>query len=110
MARNSVKYLLKQELEKKAAYGQSKHEDKIRTNQERAEMKRQGKSYEERLQVIYMRDKIYSYQSMKTYQAQVGYFGDYLIAQGLKKISVEEVERITYENALRVYHLVAASN
>ena len=50
MVRNSVKYLLKQELEKKAAYGQSKHEDKIRTNQERAEMKRQGKSYEERLQ------------------------------------------------------------
>ena len=28
----------------------------------------------------------------------------------IKKISVEEVERITYENALRVYHLVAASN
>ena len=90
MARNSVKYLLKQELEKKAAYGQSKHEDKIRTNQERAEMKRQGKSYEERLQVNYMRDKIYSYQSMKTYQAQVEYFGDYLIAQGHKKISVED--------------------
>lgn len=67
MARNSVKYLLKQELEKKAAYGQSKHEDNIRTNQERAEMKRQGKSYEERLKVNYMRDKIYSYQGMKTY-------------------------------------------
>lgn len=90
MARNSIKYLLKQELEHKAAYGQSKHQDKISTNEKRAEMKRAGKTYEERLQVNDMRDKIYSYSTMATYQQQAGYFGDYLIAQGYRKITVEE--------------------
>ena len=76
MARNSIKYLLKQELEHKAAYGQSKHQDKISTNEKRAEMKREGKTYEERLQVNDMRDKIYSYSTMATEQQQVGDFGD----------------------------------
>ena len=31
MARNTIKYQLKQELEKQASYGRSKHQDKIAT-------------------------------------------------------------------------------
>ncbi len=90
MARDSIKFMLKQELEHKAAYGQSKHQDKITTNEKRAEMKREGKSYEERLQVNDMRDKIYSYSTMATYLQQVDYFGSYLVSNGHKRISIEE--------------------
>ena len=41
MARNTIKYQLKQELEKQASYGRSKHQDKIGTYQKREEMKQQ---------------------------------------------------------------------
>ena len=90
MARNTIKYQLKQELEKQASYGRSKHQDKIATYQKREELRQQGASFEERMKVNEMQGHIYSYQTMKTYQQQVGYFGDYLIQNGLKKISIEE--------------------
>lgn len=90
MARNTIKFQLKKALEEKASYGRSKHDDKITTYEKRMEMKKQGYSYEERLAVNEMREHIYSYQTMKTYQQQVGYFGEYLISQGLKKITLEE--------------------
>ena len=44
MARNTIKYQLKQELEKQASYGRSKHQDKISTYQKREEMKQLPKS------------------------------------------------------------------
>ena len=90
MARNTIKFQLKKALEEKASYGRSKHDDKITTYEKRMEMKKQGYSYEERLAVNEMREHIYSYQTMKTYQQQVGDFGEYLISQGLKKITIEE--------------------
>lgn len=90
MARNSIKYELKHALEEKESYGRSKHQDKLSTYEKRAEMKHQGYSYEERLNVNDMKEHIYSYQTMKTYQQQVGYYGDWLVKQGLKKISIEQ--------------------
>ena len=90
MARNTIKYQLKQELEKQASYGRSKHQDKISTYQKREEMKQQGASFEERMMVNDLKEHIYSYGTMATYQQQVSYFGDYLIKEGHKKISVEE--------------------
>ena len=51
MARNTIKYQLKQELEKQASYGRSKHQDKISTYQKREEMKQQGASFEARMMV-----------------------------------------------------------
>lgn len=97
MARNTIKFQLKKSLEEKASYGRSKHDDKIATYEKRMEMKKQGYSYEERIVVNEMRDHIYSYQTMKTYQQQVGYFGEYLISQGLKKISIEESQEYIQE-------------
>lgn len=90
MARNSIKYELKHALEEKASYGRSKHQDKLSTYEKRSEMKQQGYSYEERLAVNDMREHIYSYQTMKTYQQQVGYFGEWLVKEGHKKISLEQ--------------------
>lgn len=90
MARNSIKYELKNALREKESYGRSKHNDKLATYEKRAEMKKQGCSYEERLEVNELKDHIYSYSTMKTYQQQVGYFGDWLIAEGHKKINLED--------------------
>lgn len=90
MARNTIKYLLKQALQQKASYGRSKHEDKVATYQKREELRQQGASYAERMEINEMKDHIYSYGTMQTYQQQAGAFGDYLIAEGHKKISVEE--------------------
>lgn len=66
MARNTIKYQLKQELEKQASYGRSKHQDKVSTYQKREEMKEQGASFEERMTVNDMKEHIYSYSCMKT--------------------------------------------
>lgn len=49
-----------------------------------------GYSYNEHLAINDMKEHIYSYQTMKTYQQQVGYFGDWLISHGYKRISLEE--------------------
>lgn len=90
MARNTIKFELKKSLEQQASYGRSKHADKISTYEKRSEMKAEGASYEERLAINDMKGHIYSYKTMETYQQQVGYFGDYLIREGHKKISLEE--------------------
>lgn len=90
MARTNIKFELKNALGEKASYGRSKHADKLATYEKRSEMKKQGYSYEERLAANELKEHIYSYSTMKTYQQQVGYFGDWLIQGGHKKISLEE--------------------
>lgn len=90
MARNSIKFLLKKELQAKESYGRSKHEDKLHTQMERNKLKQQGVPYLERMRIDYCKDHIYSYNTMKQYQKSVGYFGDYLISIGKKKISIAE--------------------
>ena len=90
MARNTIKYSLKQALERQASYGRSKHDDKLSTNEKRAELREQGATFAQRLDTNDMDGHIYSYGTMRTYQQQVGYFGDWLIEQGLKRISIEE--------------------
>lgn len=90
MARNTIKYQLKQALQQQASYGRSKHDDKISTYQKRDALHKQGATFEERMAINDMKDHIYSYGTMRTYQQQVGYFGDYLLQHGCKKISLEE--------------------
>lgn len=90
MARHTIKYLLKQSLQQQESYGRSKHQDKVCTYQKREEMRQQGVPFEERMAVNEMKEHIYSYKTMKTYQQQTSYFGDFLLKQGLKKISIEE--------------------
>ena len=91
MARKqNIKFLMKNELNSMAAYGRSKYQDQQRTFQVRSQMKKEGKSWAECLRVNFSKDYIYSYQTMKNYQYEVDRFADYLAAQGLKKISLEE--------------------
>jgi len=90
MARDTIKYKLKQSLQNQEAFGRSKHQDKIQTYQEREELKKQGASYYERLQINHMKEHIYSYNTMLTYQREVGKFGDWLIDNGYRKISIEQ--------------------
>lgn len=75
-----------------ACYGQSRHTDKINTYKERSRLKRIGKTTEEQLSVNYMKDKIYSYSTMKTYQKEITRFGDWLIEKGHKRISLSQVK------------------
>lgn len=90
MARTNIKFELKKALEEKASYGRSKHADKVKTQELRYQMQKEGASYDERLKINEMKDHIYSYKTMETYQNQVGYFADYLIEHGHRKISLEE--------------------
>lgn len=104
MARNTIKYQLKQALEQQASYGRSKHQDKVATYQKREELRQQGASFEERMRVNEMQGHIYSYQTMATYQQQVGYFGDWLIQNGHKKISIEESREYIQEYVDHLEH------
>ncbi len=91
MARgNTIKFQLKQALADKASYGRSKHEDKVSTYEKREALRQAGASFEERMAVNDMQQHIYSYGTMTAYQQQTGYFGDWLIENGHKKISLEE--------------------
>ena len=93
MARKqTVKFLMKSELNSMAAYGRSKYQDQQRTYAVRSQMKKEGKSWEECLRVNFSKDYIYSYQTMKNYQYEVDRFANYLAEQGLKKISLEEAK------------------
>lgn len=40
----------------------------------------------------YLKNNIYGKTTMKTYQQQIGYYGDWLISKGLAKISVDEAK------------------
>lgn len=94
MARNTIKYQLKQALEQQASYGRSKHQDKISTYEKRMEMKRQGYSYEERLAVNDMKDHIYSYGTMKTYQHRSDILGTGSSRKDIKKLTLNIVRII----------------
>ena len=93
MARKqTIKFLMKSELNSMAAYGRSKYQDQQRTHALRSQMKKEGKSWEECLRVNFSKDYIYSYQTMKNYQYEVDRFANYLAERGLKKISLEEAK------------------
>lgn len=99
MARgNSIKFQLRQALGEKASYGRSKYDDKVSTFEKREELKQQGVSFEDRLDAVNdLQPHVYSYCTMNTYQQQLGYFGDWLIENGHKKISVEESKEYIQE-------------
>lgn len=93
MARQqSIKFQMKSALNQQAYFGHSKHDDQLRTIEERQRMKAQGATYEERLAVDYARDKIYSFGTMKTYQNEVSRFANYLAENGMKKCSMAEAK------------------
>ena len=93
MARTpNIRFQMKSALNEMAYFGHSKHEDQVRTYQERQQQKAQGIARCDYMKVDYTADKIYSYGTMKTYQAEVGRFADYLSENGYKKCTMEEAK------------------
>jgi len=98
MARaKNIRYLMKSELNQMEAYGRSKKADQVRTFEERSEAKAKGIPFEEYRTIDYTKDYIYSYNTMKSYQHQVGLFADYLNEKGLNKITLDEAQEHVQE-------------
>ena len=79
--RQTLKYLLREELasKKEAGYGRSKHNDKLKTEQEREKLHREGVAYKDRIrEVNHMKDYIYVSTTFEVYSRHVGYFADWL--------------------------------
>lgn len=86
MARKqNIRFLMKQKLESYAAYGESKHADKVKTENERRQLKKAGATFRQTLDVNYSKDKIYSYGTMKTYQREIDKYANWLELHGMKK-------------------------
>lgn len=92
MARLNIKYNLKQELQQMACYGQSKHDDKMKTLRDRKLARAKGATYQQSLSINYSKDKIYSFNTMETYQKEVSRFGGWLIENGHKKITLQQAK------------------
>lgn len=108
----NIRYLLKSELKKLESYGQKKHEDKKKTYDERKQLKAEGYSLAEREKMCnYSKDKIYSIQTMETYQREVSKFADWLNNQGKGKITIEQAkdEIQPYMDSLKERGLSASS-
>lgn len=108
----NIRYLLKSELKKLESYGQKKHEDKKKTYDERKQLKAEGYSLAEREKMCnYSKDKIYSVQTMETYQREVSKFADWLNSQGKGKITIEQAkeEIQAYVDSLKERGLSASS-
>lgn len=99
MARkSSIKYAMCKSLENQLHYGEKKHDDKELNKQERAELKKQGIAYKDRIKMVnHSKDKIYSSSTYKTYLAEVQKYGDYLAEKGLKKIDLKEAQKYVQE-------------
>lgn len=87
---DTIKYKLRSELRKMESYGRSKKADMQKTKADREKLRADGASYSESLRINHSKEHIYSYSTMENYQKEVGYFGDWLIKQGHKRISIEE--------------------
>lgn len=90
MARDTIKYLLKKEVEQMISYGEHKRDYQLQNMKDRQELKDIGVKYKDRLEVNNMQDKIFSISTVKNYMASIDRFGDFLIKSGHKKISIEE--------------------
>lgn len=87
---DTIKYRLRCELRKMESYGRSKKADMQKTKADREKLRADGASYSESLRINHSKEHIYSYSTMENYQKEVGYFGDWLIKQGHKRISIED--------------------
>lgn len=108
----NIRYLLKSELKKLESYGQKKHEDKKKTYDERKQLKAKGYSLAEREKMCnYSKDKIYSIQTMETYQREVSKFADWLNSHDKGKITIEQAkdEIQSYMDSLKERGLSASS-
>lgn len=93
MARTqNIRFQMKSALNEMAYFGHSKHDDQVRTYQERQQQKAQGVPCQEYMKIDYTADRIYSFGTMKTYQAEIGRFADYLSENGFKKCTMEEAK------------------
>ena len=72
------------------SYGEHKRDYQLENMKERQELKELGVNYKDRLEVNHLQDKIFSVTTAKNYMQSVGRFGDFLIKNGHKKISIEE--------------------
>lgn len=108
----NIRYLLKSELKKLESYGQKKHEDKKKTYDERKQLKAKGYSLAEREKMCnYSKEKIYSIQTMQTYQREISKFADWLNQKGKGKITIEQAkdEIQAYVDILKERGLSASS-
>lgn len=87
---DTIKYKLRSELHKMESYGRSKKADMQKTKADREKLRAGGATYSESLRINHSKEHIYSYSTMENYQKEVGRFGDWLIKQGHKRISIED--------------------
>ena len=73
-----------------AYYGHCKHDDQVRTYQDRQQLKAQGVPREEYMRIDHTADKVFSYGTMKTYQAEISRYADWLSENGYKKCTMEQ--------------------
>ncbi len=93
MARvQNIRFQMKAALNAQEYYGHSKHDDQVRTYQERQQLKNQGATREEYMSVDYTADHIYSFGTMRVYQYEVNRFADYLADNGFKKCTMDEAK------------------
>lgn len=91
MARTqNIKFQMKSALNQMAYYGHSKHDDQVRTYQDRQQLKAQGVPREEYMRIDHTADKVFSYGTMKTYQAEISRYADWLSENGYKKCTMEQ--------------------
>ena len=103
MGRNiKLRTALRQQLRSMAAFGQSKHEHKIATQTERAQLKQDMLKMGFMQEVVDQavaetdtaKDKIFSFGTMEVYQKQIGYFADYVTEQtGTDRTSIEDAKQ-----------------
>ncbi len=93
---------MKSKLATYEAYGEKKHDYKLSTEEKRRALRQEGTSYEELLKINDYKDKIFSFNTMKTYQNEVSHYATWLESKGMKKCSWEEAkEQIqTYINEI----------
>ena len=91
MARaKSIKFEMKQKLGSMEYFGHSKHELQQQTRQEQNRLMQEGVPFDERRRVDYCKDKVFSRNTMATYQGEISRYGDYLASQGLGKCGMDE--------------------
>jgi hypothetical protein len=85
-------YTINQELKRMDSRGQSKHEDKIKTNNERYALKQRGFDLATREKMCnYGKDKIYSNGTMTTYRREGHKFADWLNDTFQRKFTLEQM-------------------
>ena len=70
----------------------NKHADKIATRKARGIAKKEGKSHEEIRKIDFSKNKIYSFDSMKTYIREAEKYANWLAERGMKKATMNQAK------------------